>query len=325
MNRNIIIDLIISNTCNKVCDYCCVKFNWKLMDKVNIDYLIEFLDKNKDSYDNCIINFFWWEPLLNYENIVYFIKKNTNSKINYSIWTNWLLLNEEMLLFFKEYNVKIIITFHSDNINSYKLLLKKFLLNYENIEINFIVSPFDIYKNYEKIDTAVNFWYKKINIIPVILTQKWTKNSITELNWFIEYVDWKYVNNSNYNKLKISKYSYFDWIIFDKVFVIDYDLNIFQDSSDELYIAKQFSKIWNNLFKEIEEVSFIWNLKNTNLSFSEILNKHNVKSIFNLIYKIPKKMNQIKDYYLIYRIMNKNRLINWKIKFSDMVFWVSES
>lgn len=323
MIKDIVIDLIVTNYCNKACNYCCIKFNWKKIDKINIDYLIDYLSFHRNDYNKCTINFFWWEPLLNYENIVYFIEKNKNPKINYSIWTNGLLLNSEMLNFFKKNNVKIIISFHSDIWNSYKLLFNFFLLDYENIEINFIVSPYNIEENYKKIDSAIKFWFKKINIIPVILTQRWNKSSLIKLSGFIDYVDKKYINNNLNNNLIISKYSYFDWIINEKVFVIDYDLNIFQDSSDELYIWKQFPNIGKQLISEIEKVTYLWNIKLEKIPFLEIINKHNIKNIFSLIYKIPKKMGYVNNYYLIYRIMNKNKKTNNKIRVSHMIFGVS--
>lgn len=320
--RKIIIDLIVVNICNKLCDYCCIKFNWKRLEKPNIDFLINYLEKNKDNYDDCLINFFWGEPLLNFEAIKYFIETNKNEKITYNLWTNWLLFTEDKLNFLNKHNVKIYLSFHSDEKNTYnKLLEKTFLKKNENIEVNFIVAPSSVDECYKKLEKAVLFWYKRINIIPVMLTKKWEMSSIKELSKFIDFVDETYIKSWNYNDLIISKFSFFDWIIQEKIFIIDRNLNIFQDSSDELYIWKQFDKLWKKLSEEIEKWTFLGNLKDENKSFLDIINSHSVKKVFNLIYKLPKKMDYVKDYYLIYKIMNKTK--QEEKRGSYMIFWVN--
>lgn len=308
--RKIVIDLIMSNICNKRCNYCCIKFNWKIIKSNNIDFLLDYLYKYSNDYDTCLVNFFWWEPLLNYKNIVYFIENNKNDKISYSIWTNGFLLKEDVLDLFIKNNVKIYLSFHSDKDDSYNILLeKKYLIKYiNNIEINFIVSPLNLIKCYEKLEKTLFFWYKKINIIPVMLTQKWGIDNIKELKSFIDYVDKNYIDNNEYKDVIISKYSFFDWISDDKTFVIDYDLNIYQDSSDEIYIWKQFDLLWEDLINEFQSKSFLWNIKNNELSY--FLKKHSPNEIIDLVYKMPKKMNYIRDYYLIHKIMNKNNKFN---------------
>jgi len=103
--RKIIIDLMMTNNCNRRCDYCPINFTNNFLEKKDIDFLINYLLENTDEYDSCTINFFWWEPLLNFENIKYFIENNVNGKIDYTIWTNWMLLTEDILNFFIKYNM----------------------------------------------------------------------------------------------------------------------------------------------------------------------------------------------------------------------------
>ena len=307
-NKKIIIDLIMSNACNKRCPYCCIKFSGKLFETHNIDFLLDYLSQYSDDYDSCLINFFGWEPLLNYKNIVYFIQNNKNSKISYSMWTNGFLLKEDMLDFFIENNVKIYLSLHADTVNSYNLLLgKKYLLKSNNIEINFIVSPFNLKECYNKLEKTVNFWFKVINIIPIMLTEKWDMASIKELKRFIDYVDDTYLQRE---ELIISKYSFFDGLSEDKAFVIDYDLNIYQDSSDELYIWKQYDLLWKDLMEEFQNRSLLWNIKQTNNALGEFIKKHSSKEILELVYKLPKKMDYVTDYYIIHKIMNKNNKFN---------------
>ena len=194
--KKIVIDLIIINSCNKKCEYCPIHFNkWKLT-KQQVDYIIDYLYKNSLFYEECTINFFGWEPLLNFDIIKYFINKNKNNKIKYTIWTNWFLLTEEIINFLLKYNINIYLTFHADDTKSYlKLLEKEFLKKALNIiQINFIVSPNNLDFCYKKIDDVINFWFKVINIIPVMLTIPWGKNDLINLKKFINYVDSNYLN-----------------------------------------------------------------------------------------------------------------------------------
>lgn len=312
----------MANACNKMCEYCCIKFNWKLLSTENIDFIQSYLSLYKDDYESCIINFFWWEPLLNYKNIVYFVENNKNPKISYILGTNGFLLTEENLNFFIRNNVKIYLSFHADEVNSYeKLLEKTYLIKHKDIEINFIVSPKNINECFNKLKRVVDFWFKRINIIPVMLTMKWDMEAIKELSNFIKHVDTDYINNPEYEDVTISKYSFFDGIIQEKTFVLDYDLNIYQDSSDELYIWKQFINLWEELSREIEKSTFLWNIKDSPMTLSDIINKHSVKEVFGLIYKLPKRMDYVKDYYLIYKIMNRNK--QKEKRGSYMIFWAN--
>lgn len=304
--KKIIIDLITANVCNKICKYCPIKFNWKLLSLENIDVLIDYLNRNIDVYDKCIINFFWGEPLLNFKSIKYFIEKNTNKKLEYSLWTNWFLLNQEIFEFLVKYNVKIYLSFHADDSQTYRKLLEKdFLLQTSNLDINFIVSPINLDLCYEKIDLVIKKWFKKINIIPIMLTQKWELENIKELSKFISYIDINYIENDNYSDLVISKFSFFDGISDDKNFVIDYDLNIFQDSSDELYIWKQYDLLWEEIITEIQQKTFLWNVFD-DVNLDIFFDEYSSEDITKLVYKLPKKMWYVKDYYLIHKIMNKN-------------------
>lgn len=303
--RNIVIDLIMADVCNRTCDYCPLKFSWKILNKQNIDFIIEYLSKNSSSYDECTINFFWWEPLINFEWIKYFVGQNKNSKITYSIGTNGVMLTEEILDFLIEYDIRIYLTFHADSEKTYKQLLKKefFIKALDLIQINFIVSPIDTELAYNKIDEVVNFWFKVVNIIPVMLTMKWDRQWLVRLNKFINYVDHNYTTNDDYSDLKIYKFSYFDGIPVEIGFVIGVNLDIYQDSSDELFIWKQYDKLWEELIAKVEKETLLWNLKDYD-NFLDIINKYDVAKVVQLLRDFPKKMWYITDYALVYRIMN---------------------
>jgi sulfatase maturation enzyme AslB (radical SAM superfamily) len=65
---------------------------------------IDFLKNNKAEYT---INFFGWEPLLEFMKLKYFLE-NAKKYINkFTIWTNGILLDKEKLDFFKKNNVLV--------------------------------------------------------------------------------------------------------------------------------------------------------------------------------------------------------------------------
>ena len=303
--RKIVIDLIMANSCNRRCDYCPINFNGEILNWKDIDFIIKYLDDNNNLYDECTINFFWGEPLINFENVKYFININRNNKIRYTIWTNWILLTEEKLDFFIEHNVKIYLTFHADDNNTYKKIIKNEYLKkaFSLIQINFIVSPINLCFSYEKIDKTIAYWFKIINIIPVMLTIKWDNKSLVELNRFINYVDGKIVNNISW--VNVFKFSYFDWIPVEIGFVIDTDLSLYQDSSDELFIWKQFSWLWEQLSQDVEDFTLLWNIKDNELSY--FIWKYDIKNIVKMLYSLPEKLWYLKDYIVIYRIMNSDK------------------
>jgi len=303
--KKIVIDLIVINSCNKICEYCPIKFNWWKITKDKVDFVINYLEKNKKFYEECTINFFGWEPLLNFEVIKYFVEKNKNKKIKYTIWTNWFLLTEKIIDFLLKYNINVYLTFHADDTKSYfKLLEKEFLKKaLDIIQINFIVSPNNLDFCYKKIDDVINFWFKVINIIPVMLTIPWRKNDLINLKKFINYVDNNYLNKVDW--LKIYKFSYFDWVPVEIGFVINYNLDIYQDSSDELYIWKQFDWLWHSLIEEIERVSYLWNIMDNNLDY--FVKKYDIKKIVKALYSLPKKLWYLNDYMIIYKIMNSDK------------------
>ncbi|MDD2907741.1 MAG: radical SAM protein [Candidatus Gracilibacteria bacterium] len=304
--RKIIIDLMMTNNCNRRCEYCPINFTNNFLEKEDIDFLINYLLENTEEYDFCTINFFGGEPLLNFENIKYFIENNLNDKIDYTIGTNGMLLTEDILNFFVKYNVKIFLTFHADFEKTYKSLLgKKFLSKgIDLININFIASPRNIDFLYEKLNLTVDFGFKHINIIPVMLTIEWDNQGLINLMKFINYVDNNYIKNNEYNYLKIGKYSYFDGIPKEIGFVINTNLNIYQDSSDELYIGKQFKALGDDLLKKVEDFTLIGNIKDIKLE--QIISKYDIKNIVKLLYSFPKKLGYLKTYAVIYRIMNNN-------------------
>lgn len=104
------LDIYITEVCNLNCEYCYVDI--KKTDDKTID-VWEFTQRiNLLEYED--IKFYWWEPLLKWKNIVEIVDSvhKKNNKIQFSIITNWLLLNQEKLEYCKIHNIRIAISVH---------------------------------------------------------------------------------------------------------------------------------------------------------------------------------------------------------------------
>jgi len=288
--HKILIELILTNSCNKRCEYCDLDFKNKALSKDELDIIIKFLSENKADY---IINFFGWEPLLYYNNIKYFLEKTKNIVSIFTIWTNWVLLDKEKLDFFKINNVEISLSI--DNISVLNDLNLEQISNYkEIINLNFIIDP-DYIKNSKVLFKEIlKYDFQKINIMPVFTTKNWDNNSFLELKKLKKYIDSFCLNNINY-------FSYYNWISIDKQFILDTDLNLYADLDSLLWLQKQY-KIVPNKFKEtIHEHTKIWNVKDLNLL--DLINNYNIEKILKIALSVPKEIWKLKQNTIIDKIL----------------------
>lgn len=295
--EKILFEVIVTNQCNKRCDYCKLDFRDSFISNKIVNDFINFIKNESINLESIIINFFWWEPLLKKDIIINIINSLKEVKnIQFMIWTNWLLLDNDFLDFSKENNIHYYLSIDTDNWET--ILEKEILKNYiNNIEINFILNPNsldNVYFLYEKI---LSFWYKKINIMPVFATIKWSQNKLIDLNKFIKYV------NNNSSGIIINKYKYFNWVSSDKQFILETNWNVYGDLDSLLWIQKQNKNLTKKLIKEIETKTFLWKIDNNNLS--QILHKYSIGNILKLVFKIPKEQGFIVLYKLIKIILEK--------------------
>ena len=295
----LLFEIIMSNQCNKRCSYCKLDFIEKKISNDNLDNLIKVLDKWKNKLESVIINFFWGEPLLNFKWIEYFVEKAKNLNfIEYSIWTNWVLLDEKTLNYFIKNNFKIHLSLDSENTN---LLLKNEFLKkgIDNIEINYIINPRTIVKSFNDFRKIINFWFKKINVMPVYFTIKWDKESFIILNKLLNEEIKKYIWRKEY---KINFFSYFNGVSSDIQYILETDWTIYSDLDSLLWIQKQWSILWDKLIKRIEKETLIWDIADIN--FDKLINQYNIKDIVRLVHDIPKEQGLVKDYKILNKIFN---------------------
>lgn len=291
--EKILIELILTNNCNKRCEYCDLDFNNKSLSFQDLDLFIIFLKDNKAEYS---INFFWWEPLLAYDKIKYFLEKSKWLVSSVSIWTNWLLLDREKLEYFKKNNVRIHLSV--DNINLWKWVDLQLISNYqEKLIINFINDP-DYLLNSEKCyKKIISFWFKTIAFMPVFSTKQWNKETLIEFKKIYNYI----LNNKS--DINIDSYSYFNWISLEKQFILDTDLFFYSDLDSLLWLQKQYKNINPDLKIKINQMTKLQSLNSPDISLKKLINLYNIDDIVKLVFEIPKRSWDFINYKIIDKLL----------------------
>lgn len=296
LKEDLLFEIIVSNQCNRRCSYCKIDFENKNISFENIDKFIDFLFHNQEKIDNIKINFFWWEPLLWFEKIVYFLEKSQkiNKKINYSIWTNWVLLDKEKLDFFvkNNFNIYLSVDFESKDI----FIKNNLKFDFEKVFINFVLEPEKIDFYEKKIRKILNYWFKKINFLPAMWIV-WENNDFEKLEKF-----YKKFNKIENKEVKF--YSYFNWFSKEKQFIYDTNWNFYFDLDSLLWIQKQNIEIEKNIRNYIEKKSYIWNIENIKDIF-DLIEKNNKNEILKNIFLIAKYQKLTEIYKKIDLIIKK--------------------
>lgn len=190
--------LYLSYDCNLRCSYCVINFSKEIITFKTIDFIIDFVIYNQNNFDYIFIEFIWWEPLLQVDSIKYFLSKNLTNNIKFQITTNWTIVNTN--IYYDIINkVDIVNLSYNENYFNSNILfekISKILLDKSNISINFIYNPKnnieDIKNNFLFI---VKCWYRKINILPIVLVYNYSKQDFLQLIEFINFISWfrKYI------------------------------------------------------------------------------------------------------------------------------------
>lgn len=290
--NSILIEVIINNQCNKRCPYCDLDFRNKSLSYANIDTLSTFLDKNTSQVSYFHINFFWWEPLLSFDKIVYFVERQMMKNIQYSIGTNGILLNSENLNFLKIHNISISLSI--DNITGFSQI--EILKGYEDIiSINFINDP-DFMDNSRFIfDTISKYKFKKIHCMPVYSSKKWNTSSLAKLLDLKKYIDTR--------NLPVQYFSYFNWVSKDIQFILDTNMFFYKDIDSLLWLQKQYKKLPSDLKEKIDIFSRVCLLEK-NLDIHTMIKSYNLKEMTKLVLQIPQKIGTYKDNLIIDKIFH---------------------
>ncbi len=294
--KNFLIELILTNQCNKRCDYCDLNFKNKSFSFKELDLFIEFLKNNKAIYT---INFFGFEPLLAFDKLKYFLDNSKLYVKKFSLWTNWILLDENKLKYFKDNNVTIYLSI--DNIKLWNDLNLDLLSNYKDIiNINFVNDPYFLCNSIEVYNKIKKIGFKNISFMPVFSTRKWDKSKLYDLNKIYKYI------KQNNNWISLKKFSYFNWISIDRQFILDTDLWFYSDLDSLLWLQNQYKNTDLVLKKEINSKTKLDTLLNKKLTSEILFDLYNIKDIIKLIFEIPKKSWDIVSYKIIDKILKND-------------------
>lgn len=281
INNKILLEIIVTNQCNKRCDYCDLNFTNNVISKSSIKAFYDKFVNERNSFDSLYINFFWGEPLLNFDLIKYSILLFKNIKnIKFSVWTNWDLLTQEKLKYFELNNVDIYLSIDFDNLENF-INTDKLNKYRDIININFIIQPKRVFELYAKLIQLLNMGFNSFNIMPVYTTQNWDNEQLLELSNI----------HDKLNKIKSSNicfFNYYKWITSEKQFILDTDWTLYNDIDSLLWLQKQYKIIPLKLKELINKTTDNWNINDDNLRLSKVFNNYNHKILEKIILSIPK-------------------------------------
>ncbi|MDD2566160.1 MAG: radical SAM protein [Candidatus Gracilibacteria bacterium] len=292
--HNIYIELIITNGCNKRCQYCDLDFSHKSFSYSNLDKFIEFLKNNKANYT---INFFGGEPLLEFDKLKYFLE-NSKSYVNkYSIGTNGILLNKTKILYLIKNKVSIYLSV--DNVKKGADIDLSFLSHYKNdIKINFINDPDYLDNSIQVFEDIKMHGFKNISFMPVFSTKKWSTSSLYKLGNIYKYI------KSNSDDMNIIFFKYFNGVSIDKQFILDTDLYFYSDLDSLLWLQKQYKNINLALKEEINKKTTLFSLLDKEIDLEKLLKLYNIEDLLKLIFLIPKSQGVLSENSIIDNILN---------------------
>lgn len=279
---NILIEFVLTNQCNKRCKYCDLDFHGARQSKENINNFVTFLEKNSESVHHYIVNFFGWEPLLEFDTIIEVLERTKGIKnLSFTLGTNGILLDESKYELLHSYDVKIYLSIDTE---TYEHIFKKdFLLNDKDLMINFILNPETITHSFEIFERLVKHGFKNFSIIPVYITIAWWLEAYRNLKKFVEIVAnlrWGYDIHADF-------YSYYDKPTSDTQFILDTNSYFYRDIHTHLWFLKQFQIVSNEMKQEIEDFSKVWKLSDQT-SIWELSSKYMRDEIVKKSFLTPK-------------------------------------
>lgn len=285
-NINLTLFFIMTRQCNYRCNYCAIDFSDDNLSYDIIEKYINFIKFNRDKINELRIEFFWWEPLLEYEKIKYIVEQTKKLNIaKYSIVTNWELLSQDKIDFFNNNNFDIIF---SIAIHSLWILKRKdlFNTNLKNFLINFIIEPWKELYMYEIFKKLIKIWFRRFSLIAIRYTKKRSSENLKHLGNLLNKIrkinDWLKLSNIDLWLFTWKNNDDFDKWIWKNDFeiVLDYNGKMYADYELELYILRDL--VPENIFN-FDDI-FLWNINlNKDIDIYDLLEvRNNIKTHFYL-------------------------------------------
>lgn len=266
---------ILTYDCNYRCKYCDInKREQKISKKIISDSFL-FIKKLNISISE--IKFFWWEPLLEKNNIKYIIDNIPLKNVDYFITTNASLVNDNFITFSKQNDIKLTfsIDWNSKTTESnrleiwskwlYDIVLENTIKYSPFIRINMVITSKTAVDMVENFNYLYNKWVRNFNFLPEYFnywSKDWLLNLINGFKEILElYSKWKIfklINIENFQEVSF----------FNLGIIIDTDWKIYWTNH---ILAWHFEK-----YKEDLIIWDIWNWLKYDIfdkDFSEIYRK----------------------------------------------------
>lgn len=174
----------VTNTCNRHCKYCYAHTKSGMMGVNTAELILDKCYKNhleKGSDKKFNVSFYGGEPLLNWNCIKHSLEysKEKGYDISFGVTTNLTILTDEMIKYFKEYNVHLLIsidgrkeTHDRNRDNSFDLVLENVKRLFENglenqMEARPTIMPYKCDELSKDIEYLIELGFKTIS--PVIV------------------------------------------------------------------------------------------------------------------------------------------------------------
>ncbi|MBE6148314.1 MAG: radical SAM protein [Firmicutes bacterium] len=213
--------LSVTNRCNLNCSYCFHKQNEIDINFYTADMAIKYIISNATIQKvKPNISFFGGEPLLLFDEIIKPLINKYKDSINWTITTNGTLLTENIIDFFTDNNVSILLSMDGckkvqDNqrpmkngescFDKLKNIIPYLLLKQPNTIFRSTISRYSLDFLEENINTAKNFGFKYITLVPNLF-EEWQPEDFYKWEQFID-------NESIKIMQKISWEEPFDYIL----------------------------------------------------------------------------------------------------------------
>jgi hypothetical protein len=217
-----------TSVCNYDCSYCDVIKDKKYLSKEQINWIINFININYNLINK--FKFFWWEPLIVFEDIKLIIDKTHKIIWNkYEIVTNTSFLNNDIWEYFSKYFELVFFSIDSENKFDYKKVnsfIKKYNL-YEKIYFNLIISPWYEDFGYKQFIKLYIMWYKNFNLLPVYYTKIWGKEDLKKLSNIMKKILDKSLIDKNIKLYWFQNNTWYSKSLINESLFINTDLNLY--------------------------------------------------------------------------------------------------
>ena len=281
MKPKFLFEIIMSNQCNRRCEYCKLDFVEQHISRQYLDDMIALLKIHQWEYESVQINFFGGEPLLNFKGIEYFVEQTQGlSNMSYSIGTNGLLLDSKKFEYFREHNFNIYLSIDTE---IYPMILKKYFLKTDlsRVQLNFIINPKSVHSSFELFDQCVSFGFEKINILPVMFSIAWDTDALKILKQFVDEKVTPIWNNTP----QVNLVSYYNGVSCEQQYVLDSDGYLYTDLDSLLWIQKQGPVLSEQMKQSIETKTKVGKI--SEMSLKKLVDFYDIKDILFLVKSIP--------------------------------------